>query len=64
MHHKSRRRLAGLALGLLALGACDQELPTEVGSEHIPEATLRTYELLLDDLAFLAGFGIVPGENW
>ena len=61
LHHKTRRRFAGLALGLLALGACDQELPTDVGAEHIPEARLRTYEVLLDDFAFLASDTVVRG---
>lgn len=53
--------VAGLTLGLLAVGACDQELPTDVGAELVPEAQLRTYEVLLADLAFLASDTIVRG---
>lgn len=52
---------AGLLLGVLGIGACDQELPTDVGGEHLPESALRTYELILDDLAFIASDTLVRG---
>ncbi|HUF12733.1 MAG TPA: hypothetical protein VMN78_06525 [Longimicrobiales bacterium] len=51
---------AGLLLGLV-LGACDQELPTEVGGELLPEAALRTYEILLEDAAFLSADTLLRG---
>lgn len=63
MHYttRPRLRLVGLALALLGLGACDQELPTDVGAEHIDEARLRTYEVLLQGDAFLASDTVVRG---
>lgn len=65
------------ALGTLVLGACERELPTDVGGEHLPEASLRTYEIILGADVFLEadsllrGFGTTPNsaillvaENW
>lgn len=79
MHHESRKGFAAIAVlfGALTLGACEQELPTSVGGDELPEASLRTYEVVLDGSAFLerdtlvAGFGageIAPllfvAEDW
>ena len=54
-------RGAAFLLGILALGACDQELPTDVGGEHLPESSLRTYEILLDDEIFLLSDSVLRG---
>lgn len=66
---RARRRprwtwLAGaLAVGLGAV-ACDQELPTQVGGDLLPDAAVATYELILPASEFLesdtaiSGFGI------
>lgn len=60
MHHRSNNAFL-LLLGALTLGACERELPTGVGAEHVPESELRTYEILLDDEVFLLGDTLLRG---
>ena len=61
MHHRSHKTGWFLLLGALALGACERELPTDVGAEHVPDAALRTYEVLLDADGFLVSDTLVRG---
>ena len=63
MHQKTRKGAfsAALLLGALTLGACERELPTDIGGEHLPESSLRTYEIILQDEAFLIGDTLVRG---
>lgn len=61
MHHRSVKNGWILLLGALAAAGCERELPTGVGAEHVPEAALRTYEILLDDEVFLLGDTLVRG---
>ena len=63
MHYQIRTVARGAAFlfGALALGACERELPTAVGGEQVPESSLRTYEVLLQDEVFLAGDTLLRG---
>jgi hypothetical protein len=54
-------RGAALLLGALTLAACERELPTDVGGEHLPEASLRTYEIILDADVFLESDSVLRG---
>jgi hypothetical protein len=50
---RSARRWVALLLPLLALSACGEEGPTEVGGALLPGGAIRTFEVLLDPSAWL-----------
>ena len=50
---KSMKHLTLLLAGVIALGACDREDPTEIGGVLIPDESVRTFEVILDASDFL-----------
>lgn len=53
--------IAFVALAAGAAGACEQELPTDVGGGLLPETALRTFELTLDASDFLVADTVLGG---
>jgi hypothetical protein len=69
---KAPARVAALAVGtvVIALGACGEELPTEIGAGLLPDGGVRTVELILEPGRFLvadtsfSGFGAPAGVQF
>lgn len=57
------RRWITLALPLLALAACGEEGPTEVGGALLPGGAIRTFEVLLDPSDWLVADTAFSGYN-
>lgn len=51
----------GLVVAVAFVAACEQETPTEVGGDELPDAAVTTFELLLPASEFLLSDAVVSG---